>query len=145
MNTGLPSISTTTLPSWSLILTISFLRGFCYTTLQYFSSNEPNHVAMEWNAIVNNFTLPIDAPCSISIICRSTISPPSRSGNTSSPSAEPGAILTRVKGMAINRRRPIIGPWESMNERCLIPLPLAKLVKNRPCCRLRNLAWQVDH
>ena len=31
---------------------------------------------MEWNAVINNFTLPLDAPYSISIICWSTISLP---------------------------------------------------------------------
>ncbi len=37
---------------------------------------QPNHGAMEWNAIINSITLPIDALYSISIICWSTISLP---------------------------------------------------------------------
>ena len=36
----------------------------------------PNHGAMEWFAVINNFPLPINSPYSIFIICWSTISLP---------------------------------------------------------------------
>ena len=53
-------------------------------------------------------------------------------GDISSPSAKPGATLTRVKKRplaGIAHVEDILGPSESMNERSLIPLPLAKLAK----------------
>ena len=82
---------------------------------------------MELNAVINNFTLPIDAPCSLLHIhhmliyyippprkcklCRWALQPTqlwiqyqstkwdnyNEGGNISSPYAKPGAILTRVK------------------------------------------------
>ena len=53
-------------------------------------------------------------------------------GDSSSPSAKPGAVLTRVKewlSAIVAHVEAIVGPSELMNERRPIPLPLAKLAK----------------
>jgi len=105
-----------------------------YFLVQPQKKPQPNHGAMEWNAVINSVPLPIDAPYSISIICWFTISLPHASANgpgeRSCQLSWPAVSVLRLSTSSQNRRRNIAQPHccscprrrnEARPHRCSIP------------------------